>query len=134
MYHLSVPSPLNLHPWVHPLSPQGPEGREHLQQLLQWEAPEEGARESILLDALYESLLFAGGKGFPWAQVPQVVRFTEELLSETRGMGVLARVCEPRALLFCPALCLLKARATPSSFSGDSTLGPEPCGELARQI
>ncbi|XP_049628586.1 uncharacterized protein C8orf74 homolog [Suncus etruscus] len=71
---------------------QGPEGREHLRQLLQWEAPEEGTRESILLDTLYESLLFAGGKGFPWAQVSQVVRFTEELLSENRGQSLMEAV------------------------------------------
>lgn len=139
--HVSPLCPFTSEPAPLGSFPQGPAGREHLRQLLQLEAPEEGARESILLDALYESLLFAGGKGFPWAQVPQVVRFTEELLGETRGMGVLARVCAPRALLFCPCplppqgsshpLLILEGEETESS--GDSTLGPAPCGELARQ-
>ncbi|XP_004614808.1 uncharacterized protein C8orf74 homolog [Sorex araneus] len=78
------------------LTPQGvkeifqlekPEGREHLRRLLQWEAPreQEEARADILLDLLYDSIIFAVGKGFPWTQVPMVVRFTEELLRETRG-------------------------------------------------
>lgn len=45
------------------------------------------SRQSILLDTLYESIIFAVGKGFPWVEVTKVVKFTEELLKETKGMG-----------------------------------------------
>lgn len=45
------------------------------------------SRRSILLDILYESVIFAVGKGFPWVEVVKVVKFTEELLKETKGMG-----------------------------------------------
>lgn len=41
----------------------------------------------MLLDTLYESIIFAVGKGFPWREVAQVVKFTEELLKETKGTG-----------------------------------------------
>lgn len=44
------------------------------------------SRRSILLDTLYESIIFAVGKGFPWVEVVKVVKFTEELLKETKGM------------------------------------------------
>lgn len=27
------------------------------------------------------------GKGFPWVEVAKVVKFTEELIKETKGMG-----------------------------------------------
>ena len=45
------------------------------------------SRRSILLDTLYESVIFAVGKGFPWVEVVEVVKFTEEMLKETKGMG-----------------------------------------------
>ncbi|KAB0368797.1 hypothetical protein FD755_019831 [Muntiacus reevesi] len=63
-----------------------PEGREHLRRLLNWEEFDElrDSRRSILLDTLYESIIFAVGKGFPWGEVAQVVKFTEELLKETK--------------------------------------------------
>ncbi|XP_069872122.1 uncharacterized protein C8orf74 homolog [Dipodomys merriami] len=66
------------------------EGREHLRKLLNWEEFDElrDARRSILLDTLYESVIFAVGKGFPWVEVVQVVKFTEELLRETEGRSI----------------------------------------------
>ncbi|XP_025778031.1 uncharacterized protein C8orf74 homolog [Puma concolor] len=67
---------------------QKPEGREHLRRLLNWEEFDEvrDSRRSILLDTLYESIIFAVGKGFPWVEVAKVVKFTEELLKETKAM------------------------------------------------
>ncbi|XP_037382440.1 uncharacterized protein C8orf74 homolog [Talpa occidentalis] len=69
---------------------QKPEGREHLRKLLNWEEFDElrDARRSILLDTLYESIIFAVGKGFPWVGVAQVVKFMEELLKETKGCSI----------------------------------------------
>ncbi|KAL2761626.1 uncharacterized protein WCI35_031874, partial [Daubentonia madagascariensis] len=67
-----------------------PKGREHLRRLLHWEEFDElrDSRRSILLDALYDSIIFAVGKGFPWVEVAQVVKFTEELLRETKGCSI----------------------------------------------
>lgn len=58
-----------------------------MRRLLNWEEFDElrDARRSILLDTLYDSIIFAVGKGFPWVEVVQVVKFTEELLKETKG-------------------------------------------------
>ncbi|KAK1343023.1 hypothetical protein QTO34_015793 [Cnephaeus nilssonii] len=69
---------------------QKPEGREHLRRLLNWEKFDEvrDSRRSILLDTLYESIIFAVGKGFPWVEVVKVVKFTEELLKETKGCSI----------------------------------------------
>ncbi|XP_051017004.1 uncharacterized protein C8orf74 homolog [Acomys russatus] len=69
---------------------QKPKGREHLRRLLNWEEFDElrDARRSILLDTLYDSIIFAVGKGFPWVEVVQVVKFTEELLKETKGCSI----------------------------------------------
>ncbi|XP_037669418.1 uncharacterized protein C8orf74 homolog [Choloepus didactylus] len=69
---------------------QKAEGREHLRRLLNWEEFDElrDSRRSILLDTLYESIVFAGGKGFPWVGVAQVAKFTEELLQETKGCSI----------------------------------------------
>ncbi|XP_047407332.1 uncharacterized protein C8orf74 homolog [Sciurus carolinensis] len=69
---------------------QKPKGREHLRRLLNWEEFDElrDARRSILLDTVYDSVIFAVGKGFPWVEVVQVVRFTEELLTETKGCSI----------------------------------------------
>nr|XP_019588661.1 PREDICTED: uncharacterized protein C8orf74 homolog [Rhinolophus sinicus] len=65
-------------------------GREHLRRLLNWEEFDElrDSRRSILLDTLYESIIFAVGKGFPWVEVAKVVKFTEELLEETKGCSI----------------------------------------------
>ncbi|KAF6092597.1 hypothetical protein HJG60_001901 [Phyllostomus discolor] len=69
---------------------QKPEGREHLRRLLNWEKFDEvgDSRKSILLDTLYESIIFAVGKGFPWVEVVEVVKFTEEILKETKGCSI----------------------------------------------
>ncbi|EGW10349.1 Uncharacterized protein C8orf74-like [Cricetulus griseus] len=69
---------------------QKPQGREHLRRLLNWEEFDElrDARRSILLDTVYDSIIFAVGKGFPWVEVVQVVKFTEELLKETKGCSI----------------------------------------------
>ncbi|XP_036898624.1 uncharacterized protein C8orf74 homolog [Sturnira hondurensis] len=69
---------------------QKPEGREHLRRLLNWEKFDEvrDSRRSILLDTLYESVIFAVGKGFPWVEVVEVVKFTEEILKETKGCSI----------------------------------------------
>ncbi|XP_032774275.1 uncharacterized protein C8orf74 homolog [Rattus rattus] len=69
---------------------QKPQGRQHLRRLLNWEEFDElrDARRSILLDTLYDSVIFAVGKGFPWVEVVQVVKFTEELLRETKGCSI----------------------------------------------
>ncbi|XP_015354871.1 uncharacterized protein C8orf74 homolog [Marmota marmota marmota] len=69
---------------------QKPKGREHLRRLLNWEAFDElrDARRSILLDTIYDSVIFTVGKGFPWVEVVQVVKFTEELLKETKGCSI----------------------------------------------
>ncbi|XP_010621177.1 uncharacterized protein C8orf74 homolog isoform X3 [Fukomys damarensis] len=65
-------------------------GREHLRRLLRWEELDElgDTRRSILLDALYNSVLFTASRGFPWVQVAQAVKFTEELLAETKGGSI----------------------------------------------
>ncbi|EPQ03573.1 Hypothetical protein D623_10010242 [Myotis brandtii] len=70
-----------------------PEGREHLRRLLDWEKFDEvrDSRRSILLDTLYESIIFAVGKGFPWVEVVEVVKFTDELLKETKGATTISR-------------------------------------------
>ncbi|XP_004579155.3 uncharacterized protein C8orf74 homolog isoform X2 [Ochotona princeps] len=69
---------------------QKPEGREHLRRLLTWGEIDElrDSRRSILLDTLYESIIFAAGRGFPWVEVVQVVKFTEELLKEAKGCSI----------------------------------------------
>ncbi|KAM5264099.1 uncharacterized protein C8orf74 homolog [Ctenodactylus gundi] len=69
---------------------QKPKGLEHLRQLLSWGEFDElsDPRRSILLDALYDSIVFAGGKGFPWAEVALAVKFTEELLEQTKGCSI----------------------------------------------
>ncbi|XP_004630813.1 uncharacterized protein C8orf74 homolog [Octodon degus] len=65
-------------------------GQEHLRRLLHWEEQDGrwNLRRSILLDALYDSVLFAAGGGFPWLEVARAVKFTEELLVETKGCSV----------------------------------------------
>ncbi|XP_075413314.1 uncharacterized protein C8orf74 homolog [Tenrec ecaudatus] len=69
---------------------QKPEGLRHLRALLKWEAFDEvrDSRRSILLDLLYESIVFAAGKGFAWVKVAQVAKFTEELLQEAKGCSI----------------------------------------------
>ncbi|XP_006884943.1 PREDICTED: uncharacterized protein C8orf74 homolog [Elephantulus edwardii] len=69
---------------------QKAEGCKHLRALLNWEDYDDvkDLRRSILLDILYESIIFAVGKGFPWVKVVQVTKFTEELLQEAKGCPI----------------------------------------------
>uniref|UniRef100_A0A5F8GMT0 Uncharacterized protein n=1 Tax=Monodelphis domestica TaxID=13616 RepID=A0A5F8GMT0_MONDO len=62
------------------------EGRELLRRLTKWKGFEEmkESRKNILLDILYDGIVFAVEKGFPWPAVVEVARFTEELLEETK--------------------------------------------------
>ncbi|XP_038627382.1 uncharacterized protein C8orf74 homolog [Tachyglossus aculeatus] len=68
---------------------QEEEGRQCLRSLLQ-----EGdhPRQDILADIYYDSLIFAGEKGFPWPAVAEVVSFIRELLEETRGVSLASAV------------------------------------------
>ncbi|PNI92841.1 C8orf74 isoform 5 [Pan troglodytes] len=77
---------------------QRSQGRERLRRLLNWEEFDEqrDSRRSILLDTLYESIIFAVGKGFPWVEVAQVVKFTEELLRETKVVEPCCILCQTR--------------------------------------
>lgn len=43
-------------------------------------------QKSIHLDYLYDNLLFAVEKGFPWDQICLVVKFAEDLLTYSLGM------------------------------------------------
>ncbi|XP_030051422.1 uncharacterized protein C8orf74 homolog [Microcaecilia unicolor] len=45
-------------------------------------------KQSILLDLLHESLIFAAQKGFPWSGVALVGKFTEELMNQCKGLSV----------------------------------------------
>ncbi|XP_064606957.1 uncharacterized protein C8orf74 homolog isoform X2 [Liolophura sinensis] len=49
-------------------------------------------RESIHLDFLYDSIMFASEKGFPWGQVSQVMSTAEELLTGTKGKTLVEAV------------------------------------------
>ncbi|XP_056669689.1 uncharacterized protein C8orf74 homolog isoform X2 [Monodelphis domestica] len=46
------------------------------------------SRKNILLDILYDGIVFAVEKGFPWPAVVEVARFTEELLEETKDCSI----------------------------------------------
>ncbi|KAB0339923.1 hypothetical protein FD754_023544 [Muntiacus muntjak] len=101
---------LTLHPSYHTL--QKPEGREHLRRLLNWEEFDElrDSRRSILLDTLYESIIFAVGKGFPWGEVAQVVKFTEELLKETKVLDGKWDIYTPPQSLPTTSLLMVKGK------------------------
>ncbi|XP_048386364.1 uncharacterized protein C8orf74 homolog [Stegostoma tigrinum] len=62
-------------------------GHCHLIKLLKWEAfdEEKDLKPGILLDYLYNAIIFAAGKGFPWPSVALAVHFAEELRYETEG-------------------------------------------------
>ncbi|XP_056669688.1 uncharacterized protein C8orf74 homolog isoform X1 [Monodelphis domestica] len=66
------------------------EGRELLRRLTKWKGFEEmkESRKNILLDILYDGIVFAVEKGFPWPAVVEVARFTEELLEETKDCSI----------------------------------------------
>ncbi|XP_043538301.1 uncharacterized protein C8orf74 homolog isoform X1 [Chiloscyllium plagiosum] len=62
-------------------------GRCNLVKLLKWEDfdEEKDLKPGILLDYLYNAIIFAAGKGFPWPSVALAAQFSEELLFETEG-------------------------------------------------
>ncbi|XP_074143649.1 uncharacterized protein C8orf74 homolog [Sminthopsis crassicaudata] len=66
------------------------EGLELLRRLTKWKGFEEmkESRKNILLDILYDGIVFAVEKGFPWSSVVEVARFTEELLEETKDCSI----------------------------------------------
>ncbi|XP_074081455.1 uncharacterized protein C8orf74 homolog [Macrotis lagotis] len=66
------------------------EGLELLRRLTKWKGFEEmkESRKNILLDILYDGIVFAVEKGFPWSTVVEVARFTEELLEETKDCSI----------------------------------------------
>uniref|UniRef100_A0A4X2LCI7 Chromosome 8 open reading frame 74 n=1 Tax=Vombatus ursinus TaxID=29139 RepID=A0A4X2LCI7_VOMUR len=69
---------------------EGELGRELLRRLTKWKGFEEmkESRKNILLDILYDGIVFAVEKGFPWPAVVEVARFTEELLEETKDCSI----------------------------------------------
>ncbi|XP_038057591.1 uncharacterized protein C8orf74-like [Patiria miniata] len=66
-----------------------PQGRLKLAQCLRWDlsgfSEEDHMRESILLDYLHDSLLFAAGRGFPLHQVCGVLNLAREMQEQTIG-------------------------------------------------
>ncbi|KAM4694440.1 uncharacterized protein C8orf74 homolog [Discoglossus pictus] len=79
------------------------EGRQHLRKLLTWNEFDDyiHLRLSIFLDLIYNSIIFAADKGFPWFTVAKVARLSEQLLNEFKGVSVLEalqliedKVCE----------------------------------------
>ncbi|XP_072355134.1 uncharacterized protein C8orf74 homolog isoform X1 [Scyliorhinus torazame] len=66
---------------------QKEDGRCHLIKLLKWEDfdEEKDLKPGIILDYLYNTIIFAAEKGFPWPSVAVAVCFSEELLYETEG-------------------------------------------------
>ncbi|XP_078061779.1 uncharacterized protein C8orf74 homolog [Mustelus asterias] len=69
---------------------QKEDGRCHLIKLLKWEAfdEEKDLKPGILLDYLYNTIIFAAEKGFPWPSVALAVCFAEEILCETEGKSM----------------------------------------------
>ncbi|XP_041043372.1 uncharacterized protein C8orf74-like [Carcharodon carcharias] len=70
-----------------PSSKSKEDGRCLLIKLLKWETfdEEKDLKPGILLDYLYNTIIFAAEKGFPWPTVALAVCFSEELLHETEG-------------------------------------------------
>ncbi|XP_069461100.1 uncharacterized protein C8orf74 homolog [Ambystoma mexicanum] len=66
------------------------EGRQYLKTLLKWKHFDESTdlRQSILLDVIYKSIVFATRKGFPWSTVALVGKLSEELFHEVKGVSV----------------------------------------------
>ncbi|XP_062926996.1 uncharacterized protein C8orf74 homolog [Mobula hypostoma] len=69
---------------------QKEDGRRHLTKLLKWEDfdEERDLKPGILLDYLYDTIIFAADKGFPWPSVAVAVCFSQELLCETKGKTI----------------------------------------------
>ncbi|XP_007902657.1 uncharacterized protein C8orf74 homolog isoform X2 [Callorhinchus milii] len=80
---------------------QKEDGRYFLMTLLNMDFDEDrDLKPGILLDYLYNAIMFAVQKGFPWPNVVLVARFSEELLEETMGItiteaiGMLKKKCD----------------------------------------
>ncbi|XP_028652215.1 uncharacterized protein C8orf74 homolog [Erpetoichthys calabaricus] len=73
---------------------QKEDGRQHLRQILQWHDFDEECdlRAGICLDFVYENILFAVNKGFPWKAVGVVAKLSEELLTDTKGTSMMKAV------------------------------------------
>ncbi|XP_054845963.1 uncharacterized protein C8orf74 homolog [Eublepharis macularius] len=65
-------------------------GRQYLRELLEWKEFDEirDLRQSIQLDTIYYSLVFAAEKGLPWLAVAEVGNLTVELLDEAKGLPI----------------------------------------------
>ncbi|XP_075454809.1 uncharacterized protein C8orf74 homolog isoform X2 [Ascaphus truei] len=70
---------------------QKEEGRQSLRKLLAWNEFDESVhlRQSIFLDVIYNSIIFAADKGFPWSVVAKVARLSEQLLHDIKGVTIL---------------------------------------------
>ncbi|XP_041484717.1 uncharacterized protein C8orf74 homolog [Lytechinus variegatus] len=72
------------------------DGRLRLGEFLGWTMADfdEDAqmRESILLDFLYESLMFGAQKGVPWSQIPALVQVASEFQKGTIGQPLSAAI------------------------------------------
>nr|XP_054772477.1 uncharacterized protein C8orf74 homolog [Lytechinus pictus] len=73
------------------------DGRLQLGEFLGWTMADfdEDAqmRESILLDFLYESLMFGAQKGVPWSQIPALVQVASEFQKRTIVLRFVLKMC-----------------------------------------
>ncbi|KAK1170358.1 hypothetical protein AOXY_G7181 [Acipenser oxyrinchus oxyrinchus] len=69
---------------------QKEDGRQRLRELLKWKKfdEERDLRPGILLDFVYESVVFAVKKGFPWHSVARVIKISQELLNDSKDLSV----------------------------------------------
>ncbi|XP_014348178.1 uncharacterized protein C8orf74 homolog [Latimeria chalumnae] len=69
---------------------QKEDGREQLRRKLKWEEFDEDKDllRGIFLDFVYDAVLFAARKGFPWPAVAEVGELSAELLTKTKGKTV----------------------------------------------
>ncbi|XP_069742721.1 uncharacterized protein C8orf74 homolog isoform X2 [Narcine bancroftii] len=69
---------------------QKEDGCRLLTKLLKWEDfdEERDLKPGILLDYLYNTIIFAAEKGFPWPSVAMAVSFSQELLCKTKGKTI----------------------------------------------
>ncbi|MGH0133563.1 UNVERIFIED_CONTAM: hypothetical protein FKN15_062078, partial [Acipenser sinensis] len=69
---------------------QKEDGRQRLRELLKWKKfdEERDLRPGIFLDFVYESVVFAVKKGFPWHSVAQVIKISQELLNDSKDLSV----------------------------------------------
>ncbi|XP_015207872.2 uncharacterized protein C8orf74 homolog isoform X2 [Lepisosteus oculatus] len=83
------------------------DGIQHLRKQLRWKESSEDQelRQSVCLDFVYDNVMFAVKKGFPWQAVTQVGRIAEELLTESVALSQVISLiqnklsqCGPRLL------------------------------------